>query len=559
MKRVGDIFDVWFDSAVASWATLGFPGKTEEFEKLWPADFITEGQDQTRGWFYSQLGASTIAFGKAPYKSVCMHGFALDAEGKKMSKSLGNVVTPEEVIAKVGVDVLRLYVLSSSAPWDDLKFNWEGVGTINRAVNILWNVYRFPLPYMILDRFEPSNRHGVWDDTYVRTHIRLMPDEDRFIISRINSVAATVDAALKECQLHRATRELVTFILEDLSRWYVQLVRPRMWLEGESEQKVFAYETIYYVMCRLTALLAPFCPHLGEEIYRNLRCSHDPASIHLLDWNAGDSSLVDAPLENAVTIVRSFDDACANARQAGKRKLRWPVAEVVVVTNAGPVKNAIERLNAVCRDRANARKVSVIMGRWERIGWHAEPVMKALGRGFGKDSFRVKGLIETADGNHLKAEIDAGRTVTLGTGSEVFAIGAEHVTFTEKLPADVFSAPMQDATVYVDIRLDDSLETEGYEREVIRRIQEMRKQMDLVVSESIAAEVLVNNPRVYGLLVQTSGPKIAGEVLAAGPDKEIRFAFLKPGDCLGTHDLVKDWEIDGATETVSMTMGISRA
>ncbi len=475
-----------------------------------------------------------------------------------MSKSLGNVVTPEEVIAKVGVDVLRLYVLSSSAPWDDLKFNWEGVGTINRAVNILWNVYRFPLPYMILDTFEPSNRNGVWDDTYVRMHIRRMPDEDRFIISRINSVAATVDTALKECQLHRATRELVTFILEDLSRWYVQLVRPRMWLEGESEQKVFAYETIYYVMRRLTALLAPFCPHLTEECYRNLRCAYDPASIHLLDWHAGDLSLVDTSLEHAVEIVRSFDDASANARQAGKRKLRWPVAEVVVVTNAEPVKDAIERLNAVCKDRANARKVSIIMGRWERIGWHAEPVMKALGKGFGKNSFRVKGLIEAADGNHLKAEIEAGRTVNLGTGSDVFEIGTEHVTFTGKLPADVFSAPMQDATVYVDVRLDDSLETEGYEREVIRRIQEMRKQLDLVVSESISAEVLVNDARVYGLLSKNSGHKIAGEVLATGSDKEVLFTFLKPGDLLRTHDMVKDWEIEGATETVSMTIGVSR-
>jgi isoleucyl-tRNA synthetase len=385
-----------------------------------------------------------------------------------------------------------------------------------------------------------------------------MPDEDRFIISRINSVAATVDTALKECQLHRATRELVTFILEDLSRWYVQLVRPRMWLEGESEQKVFAYETIYYVMRRLTSLLAPFCPHITEEIYRNLRCTHDPVSIHLLDWNAGDTSLVDASLEHAVEIVRSFDDASANARQAGKRKLRWPVAEVVVVTNAEPVKDAIERLNAVCMDRANARKVSVIMGRWDRIGWHAEPVMKALGKGFGKNSFRVKGLIEAADGNHLKAEIDAGRTVNLSTGSEVFGIGSEHVTFSEKLPADVFSAPMQDATVYVDVRLDDSLETDGYEREVIRRIQEMRKHLDLVVSESISAEVLVNNSRVYGLLSKNSGYRIAGEVLAVGPDKEILFTFLKPEDSLRTHDMVKDWEIEGASETVSMTIGISR-
>ena len=229
-----------------------------------------------------------------------------------------------------------------------------------------------------------------------------------------------------------------------------------------------------------------------------------------------------------------------------------------MVTGSETVKDAIERLNTVCMDRANARKVSVIMGRWERIGWHAEPVMKALGKGFGKNSFKVKGLIEAADGNQLKAEIEGGRTVNLGAGSEVFEIGAEHVTFTEKLPADVFSAPMQDATVYVDVRLDDSLETEGYEREVIRRIQEMRKHLDLVVSESISAEVLVKDPKIYGLLCKSSAPKIAGEVFTYGPDKEILFRFLKPGDSLRTHDMVKDWEIEGATETVSMTIGISR-
>jgi isoleucyl-tRNA synthetase len=386
-----------------------------------------------------------------------------------------------------------------------------------------------------------------------------MPDEDRFIISRINSVAGIVDKAVKECQLHRATRELVNFILEDLSRWYVQLVRPRMWSEGDSVDKRHAYETIYYVMRRLTGILAPFCPHITEEIYKNLRCGNDHASIHLLDWDAGDASLVDGALEHAVEIVRSFDDACANARQAGKRKLRWPVAEVVVVTASDTVKDAIERLNAVCKDRANARKVSVVMGRWDRIGWQAEPVMKALGKGFGKNSFKVKELIGAADGNHLKAEIDAGRTVKLGSGSEVFEIGAEQVTFTEKLPADIFSAPMPDATVYVEVRLDDSLETEGYEREVIRRIQEMRKQLDLVVSEFISVEVLIGDIRVFDLLNNNRGDNIAGEVLAVVPGKGVLFTFLKPGDTLRKHDSVKDWEIEGATETVSMTIGISRA
>ena len=552
MKRVEDIFDVWFDSAVASWATLGFPGKTKDYEALWPADFIAEGQDQTRGWFYSQLGASTIAFGKAPYKSVCMHGFALDAEGKKMSKSLGNVVNPGDVIAKVGVDVLRLYVLSSSAPWDDLKFNWEGVGTTNRALNILWNVYRFPIPYMILDKFEPASRDGIWDDSCIRSHLKLMPDEDRFIISRINSVAATVDAATKECQLHRATRELVNFILEDLSRWYVQLVRPRMWLEGESEQKVFAYETIYYVMRRLATLLAPFCPHLTEEIYGNLRCPNDPASVHLLDWFSGETAFVDRDLEHAVELVRSFDEASANARQAGKRKLRWPVAEVVVVTGAVPVKDAIERLNAVCMDRANARKVRVIMGRWDRVGWHAEPVMKALGKGFGKDSFRIKGLIEAADGNALKAAIDAGKTVTLTEGSAIFEIAAEHVTFTEKLPADVFSAPMADAMVYVDVALTPDLEAEGYAREVIRRVQDMRKQLDLAVEDTINAEVSVSDKRILALLH-------TNEIIAMIADevRAVSFGFSKDGSQpdAARFASVKEWDVEG----VAIVVGIGKA
>ncbi|HUH78769.1 MAG TPA: isoleucine--tRNA ligase [Methanoregula sp.] len=548
MERVGDIFDVWFDSAVASWATLGFPGKTKEFERLWPADFITEGQDQTRGWFYSQLGASTVAFGKAPYRSVCMHGFALDAEGKKMSKSLGNVVTPEEVIAKVGVDILRLYVLSSSAPWDDLRFNWENVGTTSRAANILWNVYRFPLPYMILDRFGPSAKDGVWDGSFVASRLRQMPDEDRWIVSRINTVAGAVDAAMKECQLHKATRELVAFILEDLSRWYVQLVRERMWLEGESESKRFAYETIYYVMRRLTGLLAPFCPHLAEEIYRNLRCRSDPASVHMLSWDAGDTALVDRELEHAVGIVRSFDEACANARQAGRRKLRWPVAEVVVVTGSDAVRDAIDRLNAVCRDRANARKVSVVMGRWERIGWHAGPVMKALGKGFGKNSFKVKALIEAADGNAIKAVIDGGQNYTLTGDNASFELGPEHVTFTEKLPADVFSAPMTDATVYVDVALTPGLEAEGYAREVIRRIQETRRQLDLAVEDFIAADVKVADGRVCSLVRDAWRAGIAEEVRA----KELSIRTAAEPAPATAFASVKDWDVEGVAMTISI-------
>jgi isoleucyl-tRNA synthetase len=549
MHRVSDIFDVWFDSAVASWATLGFPREREAFDRYWPADFITEGQDQTRGWFYSQLGASTMAFGRAPYKSVLMHGFALDADGRKMSKSLGNVVTPEEVMNQFGVDVLRFYVLWANAPWDDLKFNWDSVKTIHRTLNILWNVYRFPLPYMVLDSFEPAaGDGGVWDGSFVRAHIGEMPEEDRWIVSRINSLARTMAEDMREYQLHKVTRALGTFILEDLSRWYVQLVRQRMWLEEDAPEKRYAYEATYYVMRRLTALLAPFVPHITEEIYGNLRLAGDPESIHMIDWPEADDFLIDPELEARMEVVRAFDDAVATARQNGRRKLRWPVGEVVVATGDEGVKVALENLNDLALARANARTVRVVTGTWDRLLWQAEPVMRAIGPEFGKEGPKVKALIEGADGTALKAAIDRDGKAAL----DGYEITARHVTFAEALPEGVFSAPMKGATVYVDVTLTPALEAEGYAREVIRRLQEMRRQLDLNVDDFIVAAVDVADERVASLIGNEEFKnEIAGEVRAA----VLTVGYADGKKPAGPFALEKDWDVEG----VQMQMGISRA
>ncbi len=546
MHRVEDIFDVWFDSACASWATVGFPRRTAEYEELWPADFITEGQDQTRGWFYSQLGASTIAFGQAPYKNVLMHGFALDAEGRKMSKSFGNVVTPEEVVEKFGVDVLRLYTLSASAPWDDLKFNWEGVKTLNRAMNILWNVYRFPLPYMILDGFSPAvDSGGRWDESAITGLVDRMPVEDRWIISRVNSLARSVSEVLGDYELHRATRAIINCVLEDISRWYIQLIRQRMWLEEDAPEKQFAYETTYYVMRTLVRLLAPFAPHISEAIYANLRTEGDPESVHMLEWTAGEARLIDTALEAEMDLVRSFDDAVANARQAGRRKLRWPVGEIVVVTDLNDVEQGLTRLNHLCTLRANSRSVSVVRGRWERIGWRAEPVMRAIGPQFGKEGPAVKGLIEGADGNALKQQIeDSGFALLDGK----YEITAEHVTFEEQLPESIFAAPMDGATVYVDVSLTDELEAEGYAREVIRRLQEMRRQLDLNVEDFITGRIRIDDDRVCGLL-EGWRESIMHEVRARGLE-------LSTGKTeAAAYALEKEWDVEG----VEMTMAISLA
>ncbi|MHC1627019.1 MAG: isoleucine--tRNA ligase [Methanoculleaceae archaeon] len=536
MRRVEDIFDVWFDSAVASWATLNFPREKELFERLWPADFITEGQDQTRGWFYSQLGASTVAFDRSPYRSVLMHGFALDAEGRKMSKSLGNVVTPQEVIDAYGVDVLRLYMLSANAPWDDMKFNWDGVKTVNRALNILWNVYRFPLPYMILDGFSPEADGDIWRDGYIADHAGELPDEDRWIISRVNTLSRTITAAMGEYRLHQVTREIINFILEDLSRWYVQIVRPRMWLEEDSPSKRHAYETMYSVLRRLVQLIAPFTPHIAEAIYRNLRLPGDPESVHMLDWFSGDDALMDTALESAMEVIRRFDNAVATARQEGRRKLRWPVASVVVATAEEDVADALTRLNDLARMRANAREVRVVRGRWDRPGWKATPVMRTVGPTFGKDAPVVRGAIGRADAAMLKEALDRDGEAEI----EGFRITPEHVEFSEALPDDVKAAPMEGATVYVDLALTPELEGEGYAREIIRRLQEMRRVLDLNVDATVDAAVMIGDGRIAGLLEEW-GDLIRGEV-------RIRNLSLAAGGCIPDPDryaLVRDWDVEG--------------
>jgi isoleucyl-tRNA synthetase len=553
MRRIPDIFDVWYDSGIASWATLRFPEQREDFDKYWPADFILEGQDQTRGWFYSQLALSTIAFHGTPYKSVLMHGFSLDAEGRKMSKSLGNNITPPEVLEKHGADILRQYTLSANAPWDDMRFSWDGLKTSHRMFNVLWNVYRFPLPYMQLDGYAPaSDKNGRWDPSAVEENIRDFTREDRWLISRVNSLAATVTQEMEVCNLHRATRPVAAFVLDELSRWYVQLVRPRMWLEEESVSKKQAYDTMYYVLRRLVTIMAPFAPHITEEIYQNLRCAGDPASVHMNDWFKGREDLRDTLLEEEMQVVQEFDDAVANARQSGKRKGRWPVGEVVVAAASERTEKAIGIMNDLCQERANARTVKAVSGSWDRVLWTAVPVMKAIGRQFGRDGPKVKAFIEGADGTLLKAALLKDGEVAMEKDGFAAKLTEEHMTFEERMPENVFSSPMGDGSmVYVDVTLTPELEAEGYAREVIRRIQEMRKQAGLAVDAKIRCEAVIEDDRVAEL-VDTKHALIAEEVRASC--LKIRTPEGTACQCGAVSDALLStvWEIDSLRLTIHL-------
>ena len=536
MRRVPDVFDVWFDSAVASWATLNYPRDQEEIKEWWPADFITEGHDQTRGWFYSQLGASMVSFGVAPYRSVLMHGFTLDDKGKKMSKSIGNVVSPEEVVGKFGADTLRLYVLSSNAPWEDIHFSWDEVANTNRMLNILWNAYRFPLPYMILDGFDPKRT------TLDMVQESLRP-EDRWILSRANTLAAEVETSMGSYQLQRATRAIADFVLEDLSRWYIQLVRPRTWIEIDDPDKLAAYATILEVMTTLAKILAPFAPFTAETIYQNLVRGTDPQapeSVHLCNWQRPREVLIDAALEEEMALVREVVEAVSNARQKGGRKLRWPVAEVTI----SPKREIpdLGGLLSVLKSQTNSKRVTVAaIGEKPEMEIALNPVPKKIGPAFKGEAQKVIEALKGADPAEVKERLIAGEFI-LGP----YAIVPDMVEFIEKIPENLVAADFSAGTVYVDVTLTEDLKAEGYAREIIRRIQDMRKEMDLRVEEKIEATIRLDDEVVRGLLERMR------DHIAA----EVRATRLEMGsDLQVTGSLVKGWSIEDLETTIAISRG----
>jgi isoleucyl-tRNA synthetase len=407
MNRVKDVLDVWFDSAVCSWAQLGYPKVEKDFKRWWPSDWITEGHDQTRGWFYSQLVASVLAFNKAPYKSVLVHGWVLDEKGAAMSKSLGNIIEPEEVIEKYGVDALRLYLLSASPPWEDLPFSWKGVKNAYRMLNIFWNVYSFATIYMLLDKFE---------DLPLKTVEQYLKIEDRWLLSKLESLKQEVTKELELYNIHKAARALENFVLEDLSRLYIKLVRDRTWVEERTTDKLTVYKVLFRCLLTLSKLFAPLAPFISEEIYLNL--SNRLASVHMEDWPELENKLIDQALEEDMEILRELIESVATARQKASIKLRQPIARVVINSEEEKLLQAVRKLESILLEQTNSKKVE-----------------------FGK-------LTE----NYAEVEFSKGK-------------------------------------VQIDLKLTPELKAEGLVRELVRRIQEMRKALKLRVEDYIEVAI----------------------------------------------------------------------
>ncbi len=348
MKRIEDVLDVWLDSGAATWASLPFPeGGKEILDKWFPADFILEGKDQIRGWFNSLMSLSMVSHGIPGYKSVFMHGFVADEQGMKMSKSLGNIVSPEEVIEKYGSEAFRFYCLRA-APGEDLRFNWKDVEESYRALNILWNTAVFA-KYMELEKFNP--------ETYKLDLKKLRP-EDRWILSRANTLNKKITHAFESYNFHEVPKLLHEFIVEEVSRWYVKLIRNRTWVSAKGEDKLIAFKVLYEVLKKYLVLAAPVVPILTEEVYQNLIRPFDkklPESIHLFDWATPQKDYIDFGAEENMKIARKIVEASLNIREDSKIKLRWPLK--ILAAKGEKVQAAIEQYAEVIKEQTNVKSV----------------------------------------------------------------------------------------------------------------------------------------------------------------------------------------------------------
>lgn len=482
MLRVTDVLDVWFDSGVCSWAQLNYPSDENEFKRWFPCKWITEAYEQTRGWFYSQLGAGVITMDRCPYQSVLAHGLIIDDKGHKMSKSSGNATTPKEMIDKYGADSLRFYLLKSGPVWDDLLFSKEGVRNTNRTLNVLWNVYVFSTTYMALDNYNPKKY------TYQEL-LPTMKPEDKWMISVTESMKKRVTAYMDEYNIHKVCRELEHYILEDLSRWYVKLVRDRVWIEGENKDKYAVYYTLHQSLVTIAQLMAPITPHIAEEIYGNIE-GWQP-TVNMCEWPEANEQAIDPQLEKNMEIVRTAIEAASRARQEAGTKLRWPLKRAIVVSTDEKVAKALEAMKTLFLSQANVKSLKIFLPgeEWEELDMEVLPNPDAIGNQYRQWATKIAAMLRMQNPRDVKAGIEKGN-FSLGIEGQVIRIFPNMVKFSYKPPSTMKASEFEGGKIYIDLEMSPELKSEAFARELIRRIQDMRKELALNVEEYIESTVV---------------------------------------------------------------------
>jgi isoleucyl-tRNA synthetase len=485
MTRVPEVIDVWFDSGSMPFAQWHAPHEREDvFRDRFPADYICEALDQTRGWFYSLLAVNTLLFGRAPYEHVVCLGLILDADGQKMSKSRGNIVVPWDVIERYGADAFRWYFFTSKQPWDGYRFNIDAIGeSVRLFLRQLWSSYNFLTLYTPERDGEPT-------------------DLDRWIRSRLSATVAEVTERLEAFDATTAGRAVASFVDVDLSNWYVRLSRRRFW-EGDRA----AFDTLQHCLVTVAQLLAPFTPFIADEIYDNLDGSEP--SVHLTDWPEPEAR--DIGLEDAMAVARETVRLGMSARAAAKVKLRQPLHEAVVVA-AGRERAAIDRLAPVVREELNVKTLRFVEQADELGSYEVKPNYRTLGPRFGKAMPQVAAAIESLDPGRVADALRAGRTVGLAIDGHDHELTADDLLLAMR-PLEGYQLEREGShAVALELALDDALRREGLAREVVHAVQNARKAAGLQIEDRIALTLagdaeLLDAARVHE-------PYVTGETLA---------------------------------------------
>ena len=476
MRRTPEVLDAWFDSGSMPFAQHHYPFENKEkFEAQYPADFISEAVDQTRGWFYSLLAISTLIFNRAPYKNVIVMGHVQDEDGQKMSKSKGNAVDPMDALNKFGADAIRWYFYVNSAPWLPNRFHDKAVEEGQRKfLGTLWNTYAFYVLYADIDNFDPTKYSLEYDKLSVM---------DKWLLSKLNTLVKTVDEYLGNYKITETARALQSFT-DDMSNWYVRRCRERFWAKGMEQDKINAYMTLYTALITLSKISAPMIPFMTEEIYQNLVRSVDksaPESIHLTDFPKVNEEFIDKDLEVSMDEVLDIVVLGRAARNSANIKNRQPIGNMYV-----KAENVLSPFYVeIIEDELNVKAVEFKDDVEEFVSYSFKPQLKTVGPKYGKLLGKIKEALSNLDGHKAMQELNTDGALNFDFDGEKVVLGREDLLIETAKNDNFVTEADNKVTVVLDIRLDDALLEEGFVRELISKIQTMRKEAGFEVVDHI--------------------------------------------------------------------------
>ena len=510
MHRTPEVIDCWYDSGSMPFAQLHYPFENKDkFEKTFPAQFISEAVDQTRGWFYTLLAISTLMFDKAPFKNCIVLGHVNDKNGIKMSKHKGNVVDPWSVLDKQGADAVRWYFYTNSSPWIPSRFYGEAVSEVQRKfLGTLFNTYSFYVLYAEIDKFNPTE--------YKLSDCKLSV-MDKWILSAMNTLIKFVDDSLENYKITEAAREIGDFV-DKLSNWYVRRCRERYWGSEMTEDKKAAYMTLYTVLEATARLVAPFVPFIAEEIYRNIVCSVDasaPESVHLTSFPTADENYIDSALERGMAIAEEAAVLGRAARNAASVKNRQPLNEILLCGEH--VGELSEDMLAIIRDELNVKRIEYVADAGDYVSYSVKPQLKTLGPKYGAKLGKIRAYL-TENPEKVVSGLRGADEYSFTVDGEEIALGKDDVLITV-LNKEGYSVQSGGGiTVILDVTLTPELIEEGYMREIVSKVQTMRKDSGFEVTDHIA--LYYDGDAEIEAVIEKYKDEIAGDVLADRVEKK---------------------------------------